>query len=253
MYLHPHLGQNRFGSDAILYTGLGGSKTTAGRWGTLETYGGKLVENCLAQGTLVLTDRGLVPIEKVSKDTLVWDGVFFVRHEGVINKGLQDCITVDGLSMTPDHRVLTEKGWMPCVETQGLNWADVRLPHQSIEPQLAAGIVIDKTKCKKRVYDIRNCGPRHRFAVYDPETKKVRLVHNCVQAIARDCLCAAMKRLTDTGYKICAHIHDEVILEMPEGKGSLDGAVRVMCQNETWNEGLVMNADGFEAKYYQKD
>lgn len=425
VYLHPHLGQNRFGSDAILYTGLGGSKTTAGRWGTLETYGGKLVENCLAQGTLVLTDRGLVPIEKVSQDTLVWDGVSFVRHEGVINKGLQDCITVDGLSMTPDHRVLTEKGWMPCVETQGLNWADVRLPHRhqagrkhergetemavplrlrppeksgrirpekekafykvmrlherafdwprrnhprivapphlggvaliktalpepacaslqelrgprhnglqtlarkfpefpgrygaiiqartsvrpdrqqqrlfagklslgytkgkrqeqtdkssravlrqddkrasrrvgnrhdnamlSTGPQLASGIVIDKTKCKKRVYDIRNCGPRHRFAVYDPETKKVRLVHNCVQAIARDCLCAAMKRLTDADYKICAHIHDEVILEMPEGKGSLDGAVRIMCQNEPWNEGLVMNADGFEAKYYQKD
>lgn len=425
VYLHPHLGQNRFGRDAILYTGLGGSKTTAGRWGTLETYGGKLVENCLAQGTLVLTDRGLVPIEKVSKDTLVWDGVSFVRHEGVINKGLQDCITVDGLSMTPDHRVLTEKGWMPCAETQGLNWADVRLPHRhqasrkherweiemavplrlrppeksgrirpekektfykvmrlhertfdwprrnhprivapphlggvaliktampepacaslqelrgprhnglqtlarkfpefpgrygaiiqartpvrpdrqqqrlfagklslgytkgkrqeqadkssravlrqddkrtsrrvgnrhdnamlSTGPQLAAGIVIDKTKCKKRVYDIRNCGPRHRFAVYDPETKKVRLVHNCVQAIARDCLCAAMKRLTDAGYKICAHIHDEVILEMPEGKGGLDDAVRIMCQNEPWNEGLVMNADGFEAKYYQKD
>lgn len=425
VYLHPHLGKNRFGSDAILYTGLGGSKTTAGRWGTLETYGGKLVENCLAQGTLVLTDRGLVPIEKVSKDTLVWDGISFVRHEGIIDKGVQDCITVDGLVMTPDHRILTEKGWMPCVETQGLNWADVRLPHRhqtgrkherwetemavplrlrpsekssrirpekekalykvmrlherafdwpchdysrvvapphlgrmaliktamseptcaslqelrgprhnglravarkfpefpgrygsfiqartpvrpdrqqqrllagklslgytqrkfqeqadksgrailrqddkrtirrigyrydnamlSTGPQLAAGIIIDKTKCKKRVYDIRNCGPRHRFAVYDPETKKVRLVHNCVQAIARDCLCAAMKRLTDAGYKICAHIHDEVILEMPEGRGSLDDAVRIMCQNEPWNEGLVMNADGFEAKYYQKD
>lgn len=284
VYLHPHLGQNRFGSDAILYTGLGGSKTTAGRWGTLETYGGKLAENCLAQGTLVLTDRGLSPVEKVSKDMLIWDGISFVRHEGVINNGLQDCITVDGLSMTPDHRVLTEKGWMPCVETQGLNWADVRLPHRhqadkssravlrqddkrtsrrvgnrhdnamlSNGPQLASRIVINKTKGKKRVYDIRNCGPRHRFAVYDPETKKVRLVHNCVQAIARDCLCAAMKRLTDAGYKICAHIHDEVILEMPEGKGSLDGAVRIMCQNEPWNEGLVLNADGFEAKYYQKD
>lgn len=123
----------------------------------------------------------------------------------------------------------------------------------SAGPQLAAGIIVDKTKCKKRVYDIRNCGPGHRFAVYDPETKKVRLVHNCVQAIARDCLCAAMKRLTDAGYKICAHIHDEVILEMPEGRGSLDDAVRIMCQNELWNEGLVMNADGFEAKYYQKD
>ena len=123
----------------------------------------------------------------------------------------------------------------------------------STGPQLASRIVINKTKCKKRVYDIRNCGPRHRLAVYDPETKKVRLVHNCVQAIARDCLCAAMKRLTDAGYKICAHIHDEVILEMPEGQGSLDDAVHIMCQNESWNNGLAMNADSFEAKYYQKD
>ncbi len=83
MYLDAHIGQNRFGSEAIIYTGLGGSKTTSGRWGKLETYGGKIVENA-------------------------------------------------------------------------------------------------------------------------------------VQAIARDCLCAAMARLTRAGYKICAHIHDEVILEMPE-------------------------------------
>lgn len=120
VYLNAHIGQNRFGSEAIICTGLGGSKTTSGRWGKLETYGGKIVENA-------------------------------------------------------------------------------------------------------------------------------------VQAIARDCLCAAMARLTKAGYKICAHIHDEVILEMPEGKGSLDEAIQIMCKNAPWNEGLVMNADGFEAKYYQKD
>lgn len=120
VYLNAHIGQNRFGSEAIIYTGLGGSKTTSGRWGKLETYGGKIVENA-------------------------------------------------------------------------------------------------------------------------------------VQAIARDCLCAAMARLTRAGYKICAHIHDEVILEMPEGKGNLDEAIAIMCKNAPWNEGLVMNADGFEAKYYQKD
>lgn len=118
---------------------------------------------------------------------------------------------------------------------------------------MAAGITVNETKFQKRVYDIRNCGPRHRFAVFDPETKKIRVVHNCVQAIARDCLCAAMARLTMAGYKICAHIHDEVILEMPEGKGSLDEAIAIMCKNAPWNEGLVMNADGFEAHYYQKD
>lgn len=282
VYVSPHLGKNRFGNEAILYKGMKSASGGGGIWGTLETYGGKIVENCLAAGTQVLTDQGLVPIEHVSKDMRVWDGVSFVRHDGVVDKGPQDCITVDGLVMTPDHRVLTEKGWMPCVETQGLNWAEVRLPDRhpagrkherwednkrtgrrigypyddavlSTGPQLAGGITVNKAKHKERVYDVRNCGPRHRFAVYDPEKKKVRLVHNCVQAIARDCLAWAMQRLRYAGYKICAHIHDEVIIEAPDGFGSLDDAVRIMCQNEAWNEGLVMNADGFEARYYQKD
>lgn len=258
VYLHPHLGKNRFGSDAIIYTGLGGSKTTAGRWGALETYGGKLVENCLAEGTLVLTDHGLIPIELIdciSKDIRIWDGVRYVQHEGVIDKGVQHCIKIDGLYMTPEHLILTKKGWTPGAKAHGLTWENVASPfgYQEIRGQHSRIDCNRQNEYTMPVFDIRNCGPRHRFAVYDPETKKVRLVHNCVQAIARDCLCAAMKRLTDAGYKICAHIHDEVILEMPEGRGSLDEAVRIMCQNEPWNEGLVMNADGFEAKYYQKD
>lgn len=509
---------------------------------------------CIAEGQEVLTDRGLVPIEKVTKDMKVWDGENFVTHDGVVYQGAKDCISINGIYMTPDHLILTEKGWRHASESGGFNWANVRLPnryasyrkseqessifmplclwpamcpfsavpqttgsankimwlsplgnkqqhtqnawnvsqpnfpylagnyrplslpklqrleklwrprnqnmqtlarqlrkffgrhgtniqtrftdrqnrqqpgiftgklslgyterkcqkqtHQLYRPRiwqnisriirnfrgwcgnnqapnsipLANRIIINPTKVQKKVYDIKNCGPKHRFAVYDTENKTLRLTHNCgygggigalkamgadkmgltdeelqtvvrkwreasphivklwadvenaamnavsgipttirqkslyfhveddalyielpsgrhlvylhphlgqnrfgsdailytglggskttagrwgtletyggklsenlVQAIARDCLCAAMKRLTDAGYKICAHIHDEVILEMPEGKGSLDDAVRIMCQNEAWNEGLVLNADGFEAKYYQKD
>jgi DNA polymerase len=258
VYLHPHLGKNRFGSDAIIYTGLGGSKTTAGRWGALETYGGKLVENCLAGGTLVLTDHGLIPIELIdciSKDIRIWDGVSYVQHEGVIDKGVQHCIKIDGLYMTPEHLILTKKGWTPGAKAHGLTWENVASPfgYQEIRGQHSRIDCNRQNEYTMPVFDILNCGPRHRFAVFDPKTKSVRLVHNCVQAIARDCLCSAMKRLTDADYKICAHIHDEVILEMPVGKGSLDDAVRIMCQNEPWNKGLVMNADGFEAKYYQKD
>ena len=509
---------------------------------------------CLAEGQLILTDKGLIPIEKVTKDMKVWDGENFVAHDGVIYRGSKDCIRLNGIFMTPDHLILTERGWKHASESGGLNWANVRLPHsyttcrkskqkssilmplclwpamcsfgaisqtigstnkimwlsplgneqrntqntwdvsqphipylawnyrpmplstqqrleklwrprsqnmQTLAQQLrkffrrhgayiqtqftnrqdrqqwrlfprklqmgnrkkecqkqthqlycpriwqdisriirnfrgwcgnnqapnsiplANRIIINFTKVQKKVYDIKNCGPKHRFAVYDPDNKTFRLTHNCgygggigalkamgadkmglsddelqtvvrkwreasphivklwadvenaamnavsgipttikqknlhfhvendalyielpsgrhlvylhphlgknrfgsdaiiytglggskttagrwgaletyggklsenlVQAIARDCLCAAMKRLTDAGYKICAHIHDEVILEMPEGKGGLDDAVHIMCQNEPWNEGLVMNADGFEAKYYQKD
>ena len=40
-YVQPRLGENRWGGTSITYTGT----TTARRWGQLETYGGKLVEN----------------------------------------------------------------------------------------------------------------------------------------------------------------------------------------------------------------
>ncbi len=88
------------------------------------------------------------------------------------------------------------------------------------------------------------------------ETWGGTLTENLIQAIARDCLCSAMLRLKNcqtAHYKICAHIHDEVILEVPEGEGSLEDAIAIMTQNEPWNEGLLMNADGFENNYYMKD
>lgn len=67
--------------------------------------------DCIAEGQRVLTDRGLVPIENVTVDMLVWDGVSFVRHDGAVCKGDQDVITYAGLTATPDHRVWTERGW----------------------------------------------------------------------------------------------------------------------------------------------
>lgn len=60
---------------------------------------------CIAEGSLVLTDRGLVPIENVGVADKVWDGVEFVRHEGVIYKGRKEVIRYDGLTATPDHKV----------------------------------------------------------------------------------------------------------------------------------------------------
>lgn len=85
------------------------------------------------------------------------------------------------------------------------------------------------------------------------ETYGGKLTENFIQAVARDCLAAAMLRLEHSGYRIVAHIHDEVVLDTPEGHGSLEDVIRIMTQNEPWNEGLLMNADGFEAQYYKKD
>ena len=80
-------------------------------WHRLETYGGRLAENCIAEGTPVLTGRGWIPIESVRRTDVVHDGVEFVSHGGRLFKSTQSCVTVEGVYMTPDHEVLTHDGW----------------------------------------------------------------------------------------------------------------------------------------------
>ena len=63
---------------------------------------------CIAKDSLVLTDKGLVPIQNVSVDMLVWDGLEFVQHDGVIFKGIKEVIEYSGIRATPCHKVFTE-------------------------------------------------------------------------------------------------------------------------------------------------
>lgn len=63
---------------------------------------------CIAEGQRVLTDSGWLPIEKVTVDNLVWDGLQWVSHEGLLYKGIRDVITYDGLTATPKHIVYTK-------------------------------------------------------------------------------------------------------------------------------------------------
>ena len=86
------------------------------------------------------------------------------------------------------------------------------------------------------------------------ETYGGKLTENIVQAVARDLLCSAMTNLHRAGYAIRFHIHDEVILEAPEGSAmGLGEAIRLMCALPGWAEGLPLDAAGFEGHYYRKD
>lgn len=80
-----------------------------------------------------------------------------------------------------------------------------------------------------------------------------KLVENIVQATARDCLRDAIIRLDDAGYKIAFHVHDEVVLDVPIGKGSLDDVNSLLGKPIDWAPGLTLTADGFECEYYIKD
>ena len=87
----------------------------------------------------------------------------------------------------------------------------------------------------------------------DLETYGGKLVENIVQAIARDCLAVAMTRLDAAGYRIIMHIHDEIVADMPEGKGSLEEAAAIMSKPISWAPGLILTADGWEDRYFKKD
>ena len=111
-----------------------------------------------------------------------------------------------------------------------------------------------------------------------------KFVENIVQGISRDLLSSAMLRLEEAsalqcgeclpcysrpllqaegaagmgngdrrgGYRIVAHVHDEVIIEAgPED--SVADACRIMGQCPEWAEGLILRADGYLCEQYRKD
>lgn len=414
-YVKPKMGENRFGGESITYEGTNG---TTKKWERLETFGGKLVENCLAEGTLVLTDRGYIPIQMIKQSDLIWDGIEWVTHDGIAYQGIKTTVAVGSLHMTNNHKILTEKGWIECGKAEGFNWAEVRLPdrfraggeqqkwestlemqvrmwkrgclcgerskernsllwlqekaiyrreeenswnvkapslgcmafneaalhrfessclqklwrawHNCLskmagkfreflgvygtyldqrigfgqnrqreriftrelsmdnkenklqqqknfkdfenkvlgdspfcscgndgteanyfavpaKPRMADRITVSETGLSESVYDIRNCGPRHRFTVLDND--KLRIVSNCTQAMARDILMFAIRNMKE--YRIVAHVHDEVIVECPEDV-SVDSICQLMSKTPDWAEGLTLKVEGYEGKFYQK-
>lgn len=82
-----------------------------------------------------------------------------------------------------------------------------------------------------------------------------KLTENIVQAIARDCLALALDRLDEAGYRPILHVHDEVIVEVPdkEKEHHLRKIEAIMGDSIPWAPSLELTAAGFTADYYQKD
>ena len=85
------------------------------------------------------------------------------------------------------------------------------------------------------------------------ETYGGKLVENCTQAIARDILAEAMLRMEKAGLRIVAHVHDEVIIEAPIGKYTVDDVCKLMAVNPEWCADLPLAAAGYSGSYYFKD
>lgn len=93
-------------------------------------------------------------------------------------------------------------------------------------------------------YEGINTGKWTRIESYGP-----KFVENIVQAISRDILTYAMRTLSYC--QIVGHVHDEVIIECnPEV--SLDAICEQMGRTPPWIKGLILQADGYECNFYQK-
>lgn len=84
------------------------------------------------------------------------------------------------------------------------------------------------------------------------ETYGGKLVENIVQATARDVLAHSMATLEAAGYPTVMHVHDEVITEVPYGRGSVEELCALMSRGPKWSKGLPLAAEGFESTYYKK-
>lgn len=91
---------------------------------------------CIAAGELVrVRGRGWIPIETVTEDDVIWDGVEWVQCDGVNFNGRSSVMNLSGVDMTPNHEVLTDDGWKmaegtnstQCIRPSlpGASWSDV--------------------------------------------------------------------------------------------------------------------------------
>ena len=87
------------------------------------------------------------------------------------------------------------------------------------------------------------------------ETYGGKLVENCIQAIARDCLAETMKKVSAAGYDIVMHVHDEIVVDCPReaAEKAFEEITSIMGESPVWAPGLVLRGDGYMTDYYRKD
>ena len=88
------------------------------------------------------------------------------------------------------------------------------------------------------------------------ETYGGKLVENCVQAIARDCLADTIERLEAAGLPVIFHVHDEVVIDIApwaDNDTMLDFVCSIMRSPVSWAPDLPLNADGWVGHYFRKD
>lgn len=78
-----------------------------------------------------------------------------------------------------------------------------------------------------------------------------KLTENIVQALARDLLADALKRLEKAGFNTVLHVHDEILAE-EDNDARLKEFEQIITQTPQWADGCPIGAEGWSGKRYKK-
>lgn len=78
------------------------------------------------------------------------------------------------------------------------------------------------------------------------------VIENVVQATARDFLAWSLPRLAEANLPVVSHVHDEILVEDPEGSQT-DRLAELMAADVPWAQGLPLSAGAYTCPVYVKD
>ena len=161
-----------------------------------------------------------------------------VRYWWDVDRAVKQCITTHQPQRVGSVKFTLEKGILFIQLPSGRRLAYVK-PRIGVNKFGGDSVTYEGVGEQKKWMRLESYGPK--------------FVENIVQATSRDLLVSALRRLSHKGYRIVMHVHDEAVLEVPEGESSVEEVCAIMAETPAWAEGLILNADGYECKFYKKD
>jgi DNA polymerase len=84
------------------------------------------------------------------------------------------------------------------------------------------------------------------------ETYGGRISENITQGVCRDILAEALLRVESAGFEVVLHVHDEVLVEVPEHAADLDIFTDLLVELPSWATGFPVAAEGWIGGRYRK-
>ena len=152
-----------------------------------------------------------------------------------VDKAIKDAIVMKGVTKTHGIEFECRSGLLRIKLPSGRKLTYIK-PKIEINKFGGESVTYEGVGVAKKWERIESYGPK--------------FVENIVQAISRDILMFSLQNLSV--YNIVAHVHDEIIIEVPENT-KLEDICETMSRVPYWAKGLILTADGYTCDFYMKD